>query len=66
MAGRAEQRAKAAEAVGDDLTRGYKLGERLLDLRAEETRAIDDLVEEGCAVLADEIRNFCRSGTDRR
>ena len=47
MAGRAEQRAKAAEAVGDDLPRGYKLGERLLDLRAEETRAIDDLVEEG-------------------
>ena len=33
MAGTGEQRAKPAEAVGDDLPRGDKLGQRLLDLR---------------------------------
>jgi hypothetical protein len=34
MSRRREQRAQAAEAVGDDLPGGDELGERLLDLGA--------------------------------
>ena len=36
-----------------DLPSGDKLGQRLLDLRAEEMGAFDDLVEEGGAVLGE-------------
>ena len=43
-----------------DLPGGDKLGECLLDLRAEETRAVDDFVEEGRAVFADELGDLRR------
>src|SRR4029079_3895170 len=64
IAGRGEQRTQSAEAVGDDLPSSDKLGQRLLYLCAEEMCAIDDLVEEGGAVLGDERRDLHGSGAD--
>ena len=44
MALRGEERAKPAEAVGDYLSRGDKLGQSFLHLRAEEMRAVGNNV----------------------
>ena len=54
LLGRHEQRAQAGEAVGSDEAERDQLGQRLLDLRAQQAGAFDQLVEERGAVLADE------------
>src|SRR4029079_9152200 len=57
MARRCHQGAQAAKTVRDDLPYGDKLGEGLLDLRAEEMGAFYHLVEKRGAVLANERRH---------
>ena len=58
---RGEQRAQSGEAVrGRDAQRD-ELRQRFLDLRAQQARALDDLVVERCAVLAQVIDDRLRA-----
>src|SRR5919109_3305291 len=55
QARRHEQRAQAAEAVRGHHAEGHELGERVFDLRPQEAGTRDQVIEEGGAVLADEL-----------
>ena len=61
--GRHEQRAQAAEAVRGHEAERDQLGERLLDLGAQQAGALDQLVEERRALLPNEVGDRLRPGT---
>ena len=64
---RRQQRAQTGEAVRAHQPERHELGKRFLDLRAQHARAVDDLVEERCAVLAQELRDIVGApARDRR
>ena len=52
LARRHQQRAQAGEAVGRDEAERDQLGQRLLDMRAQQAAMLDQLVEERGAVGA--------------
>ena len=64
--GFAQQSAQPGKAVRSDDAERHQLAEGLLDLRTQQAGAFDQLVEERCAVLANEVDDGLRSGTRAR
>ena len=60
--GRHEQRPQAAKAVGPHQSQGNQLGERILNLGAQQTGPVDQLLEEGCPGLPKEVSDRPRWG----
>ena len=63
---RHQERAQAGEAVGGDEAQRHQLGQRLLELGAQQAAMLQQLVEEGGAVGGDEIDDSLRLGTGPR
>ena len=63
---RRQQCAQTGEAVGGHGPERDQFGERVLDLRAQQVRAVDDFVVERSAVRTQEFRDCLRARTHRR
>src|SRR6185437_16141741 len=61
-----EERAQPAEAVRVDEPKGNELAERLLELGPQQAAALSELVEEGGALLANEVEDALRAAARRR